>query len=337
MDRIICSGSPHIKAKSTTRRIMIDVCIALLPACVMAVVFFGWNAVYMLVFSTLFAVLSEVVYSLIKKEKFASIIKQLDFTSVVTGMLIGLNMPPLGISMVYVPILASVFAIVVVKMLFGGTGRNIVNPAIAGRIFVFMSFTMIMTGSYVLPNVGSLSGVEVTSGATILTQIYNSFAGVGSVAKMGLTNLDLFLGTGVAGCIGETSKAALLLGFIYLVARGVLNIQYPVIYIVLTGVFTVLFNGFNFSYFIPSMLTGGLFLGAIFMATDYVTTPNTTIGKYIYFALLALLTAGLRQACKMETVSFAILLMNLLVPLMDKYIVPKPFGYKKEKSKKEAS
>ena len=151
-----------------------------------------------------------------------------------------------------------------------------------------------------------------------------------------LSNWDLLLGTGLAGCIGETCKLALILGGIYLAVLGIINIGYPVIYVAVTGLFTVALNGFNFGYFLPAILSGGLMLGAIFMATDYTTTPNTTLGNIIYFVMLGLITAGLRQATHMEVVSFAILFMNLFVPLIDKFVLPNPFGYKKIKKAKGA-
>lgn len=138
----------------------------------------------------------------------------------------------------------------------------------------------------------------------------------------------------MAGCIGETCKLAIILGGIYLVCRGVLDFRWPLVYLLTAGLFTVALNGFDFAYFFPSLFTGGIMLGAVFMATDYVTTPNTKAGNYVYFILLGLLTAGLRQATGIEVVSFAILLMNLTVPLIDKWIYPRPFGYRR--IKKEA-
>ena len=146
-----------------------------------------------------------------------------------------------------------------------------------------------------------------------------------------LSNLDLLLGTGVTGCIGETCKIALILGGIYLVYKKIINPLYPIVYIGVTGLFTVCLSGFDFNLFLPSILSGGLILGAIFMATDYTTSPNTFLGNLLYFFLLGLLTAGLRKATGMEVVSFAILLLTLVVPLIDKFIINKPFGYNKVK------
>ncbi len=335
------SPSPHIKAPKTTKSIMISVCIALLPACIMGVVYFGINALLILLLSTLSAIASEYVYLLIMKKSLKEINKKFDFTSCVTGLLIGMCMG--SQTPLYVPVFASVFAVIVVKMIFGGTGKNVVNPAIAGRIFAFMSFTAVMASNWIEPSIagifggqasipaGNTNSTELIAGATVLTNLLAEKGGLPS-----LSVLDLLLGTGVTGCIGETCKIALILGAIFLACTGVINVIYPLIYVAVTGLFTVCLFGFNFAYFLPSVLSGGLILGAFFMATDYTTSPNTTLGNVIYFILLGLLTAGLRFATKIEVVSFVILLMNLVVPLIDKFIVNKPFGYKKQKKVKGA-
>lgn len=326
---LIFSASPHVKAPRTTRTIMMHVCIALLPACIMGIIYFGLSALLLLVVSVLSAILSEFVYLLITGKNFKQFLKQFDCSSCVTGLLIAMCMG--SQTPVYAPILANVFAIIVVKMLFGGTGKNLVNPAITGRIFAFMSFTALMAGGWVLPSIASISGgtsLSPTTGATVLTGLYD---GTGLPT---LSNVDLLLGTGLAGCLGETCKLALIVGGIYLAVIGIINIGLPIIYIAVTGLFTVALNGFNFAYFLPSILSGGLILGALFMATDYTTTPNTLLGNLIYFTMLGLLTAGLRQATGIETVSFVILLMNLTVPLIDKFIINKPFGFVKEKKDK---
>ena len=363
MSNYVYSSSPHIKSPRTTRRIMIDVCIALLPACIAGCILMGtaspatpelgWLSFMHLAICCITAVASEWVFMLCCKKPFKQILREFDFTSLVTGLLIGMNLYPT--SKWYVGIFASIFAIVVVKMLFGGTGKNIVNPAIAGRIFAFIAFGAAFGGvmGYMGPGNNTwalnspVSGGTVTAGATPLRTLFNS------QYTSSLTNLDLFLGTGVAGCIGETCKLALIVGGIYLVIRGVLNFRWPLVYIATTGVVSVLIawidgcralpnsNGVMIGVefekaigqFLPSILSGGLILGAIFMATDYVTTPNTKLGNYIYFALLGVLTAVLRKAVKGEAVSFAILLGNILVPLFDLVIRRKPFGYVKPEKK----
>lgn len=374
MAQYVYSSSPHIKSHNTTRKIMIDVCIALLPSCIAGCVLMGiahpvfsdlgWLSAMQLLICCATSVIAEFVYLLCCKKPFMTILREFDFTSVVTGLLIGMNMYPT--SKWYVGVLASVFAIVVVKMLFGGTGKNIVNPAIAGRIFAYIAFGVGLGGK--IGFVNTLTGGDmavnspisdgfVTAGATPL-QVW-----LGGEGSSTLTNLDLFLGTGVPGTIGEICKLALIVGGIYLVVRGVLNFRWPLVYVATTGLVSVLIawiDGVNsletvnsimvgvkfeeaWSAFLPSILSGGLILGAIFMATDYVTTPNTKLGNYVYFVCLGILTAVLRRVTKVEVVSFAILLMNLLVPLFDLYIRRRPFGYvkpqkeKKEKAQKEGN
>ena len=316
MEKVIVSDSPHIRGKRTTRGIMLDVTVALLPAAVMGCVFFGVSALITILISVAASAATEFVYCLCLKKKPFDIVRSFDFTSVVTGLLLAMCLP----SHVkwYVPLISAVFSIAVVKMLFGGTGKNIVNPAITGRVFAFIAFQSMMVSGWVAPTISALDG-SVTTGATQLTSI---LGGNGYSVSL----LDMFLGTGMAGCIGETCKLALLIGGIYLVARKVIKWQFPVIYIVVEGFVAVCLAKFDFAQFLPSILSGGLFLGAIFMATDYVTSPNSTAGNYVYFVALGILTAVLRAATKIEVVSFAILLMNLLVPLINAYIRPRPFG-----------
>ena len=312
MEKLLISNTPHIRASVTTRRIMIDVMIALVPATVAAIVFFGWRAALIIFLSLATCALSEAIFKLIGGQNIKQIVKSYDFTSSVTGLLLGLNFG--SQTPWYVVVLSGVFAIIVVKMLFGGTGKNFVNPAIAGRVFAIISFGSIVGSGWLKANVGAIAPAQ------------------NSVPSL----IDLFLGTGVMGSIGETSKLCLLIGGIYLVIRRVIDWKYPVIYIVLTGLSTSLIK-WNISLFLPSILSGGLFLGAIFMATDYVTTPNTKLGNLIYFAVLGVLTGIFRAVTGGEVVSYCILLMNVTVPLIDRFIIPRPFGYeKKEKVKKEA-
>ncbi len=330
------SHSPHVKAPKTTRQIMLHVCIALIPAIVMSIVYFGLNAFLLILVSLASAVLSEFVYNLIIKKSFKEIISEFDCSTCVTGLLVALSMG--SQTPLYVPAMASVFAIIVVKMIFGGTGKNLVNPAIAGRIFAFMSFTSLMASGWIAPSISNIlaltpittsGGDAVTTGATVLGQLLDGGA-------TELSNLDLLLGTGVSGCIGETCKVALIAGGIYLAVMGIINILYPVIYIAIAGLMSVALNGFDFAIFLPSILSGSLIFGAIFMATDYTTSPNTLLGNIIYFVLLGVVTAALRYFTKIEVISFVILLMNLIVPLIDKFVITKPFGYKKpEKAKGE--
>ncbi|MBR1747414.1 MAG: RnfABCDGE type electron transport complex subunit D [Clostridia bacterium] len=316
------SGSPHIRRKRTTKGIMLDVLIALLPATIAGLVYFGGRAAVTIVLSLFGAVATEFVWLLCRKTSIKEILKQFDFTSLVTGLLLALTLPPLAYEYFYIPLLSSVFAIGVAKMLFGGTGKNIVNPAIAGRVFAFISFQSPMVSGWLAPNFGRIGGVDAVSAATPLTAMLGE--GLGSV---GISNVDLLLGTGVLGCIGETCKVALLVGFVYLIVRRVVKWQWPIIYVAVTGLLSCALGG-SMSYFLPSILSGGLILGAIFMATDYVTSPNNKWACFVYYVVLGVITALLRFGTKIEVVSFAILLMNLTVPLFNMWIRPRPFGSK---------
>lgn len=322
MDIVQISGTPHVRKKRSIRGIMLDVLIALLPATVMGIVYFGARAAFTIALCLVCSFATEVVWLLCKKTSFKEILRQFDCTSLVTGLLLALCMPAVDYRYWYVPVLASVFAIGVVKMLFGGTGRNIVNPAVTGRVFAFISFQSVMVSGWLTPLVGPLNSNVVVSGNTPLTAMFKD--GLGAIQ---VSQLDLFLGTGVMGCIGETCKAALLVGFVYLVVRRVIKWQWPVIYIAVTGLISCAMGG-SMAYFVPSILTGGLFLGAIFMATDYVTSPSNAVAGYVYYILLGVVTALLRFGTGIEVVSFAILLMNLLVPLLNTYLRPRPFGAK---------
>lgn len=321
----MASTSPHVSSSVTTKRIMLDVVIALLPCFIAGIIFFGVKTLLVVGLAIISSVGAEVVFNLLKKKSFRQAV-DIDFTSLVTGFLIGLALN--ANSAWYIPVFASIFAIIVVKMIFGGTGKNIVNPAIAGRCFVFISFLGSATSNMATnwPTSGGL-----TTGATPLTDML-----VEGVNAVKLSNLDLFIGYNLTGCIGETCKIAIIVGFIYLVVRKVIDFKLPLIYVAVTGLFTVVLKGFDFAYFLPTILSGGLMFVAVFMATDYVTTPNTKLGNLIYFVALGILTAILRIACKIEVVTFAVLLMNFIVPLIDKWIIPKPFGVTKTtKSAKE--
>ena len=332
---LIVSPAPHIKTRRTTRTIMLDVLIALLPASAAGIVFFGWEAAVFIAISLAGAFLTELVWYLIQHKVWTDsgilkdFFRQFDFTSLVTGLLLALCLPA-QIEAWYMPLLGSIFAVGVAKMLFGGTGKNIVNPALAGRIMLFISFTAMTM--YPAANFGPIAtdaaNFDPSAGST---QLGNFLSG-----QPMLSALDLFLGTGVAGCIGETCKLALLVGYLYLCVRGVIKWYLPLLYIVTTGLFAMaLEGGFGINLFAEAIFSGGLFLGAIFMATDYVTTPKTTLGNIIYFIALGLFTAGLRKAVGIEVVSFAIFLMNFIVFLLDLVIRSRPFGSVKTRRAKQ--
>jgi len=326
---------------------MIDVIIALVPCCAAAIVFFGWYSLAIMAIAVVTAVATEAVYSLVYRKAWKDfkgtmlqIVCDFDFTSVISGLILALVLPTaynvkgeMILLPWYIPFLGSIFAIALCKMLFGGTGRNLVNPADTARVFLFISFTAMLTGCVgtcvINPIFAPSADIsEVLSGATPLTAM---LAG----NKETLSALDLFLGTGVDGSMGETCKIAILVGFAYLAIRRVIKWYYPLIYILTAGVFAVMLEGFDFAYFLPSVLSGGLMFGAVFMATDYSTSPKSTLANVIYFVCLGLLNAGLRKATGIEVTSFCILLMNCLTPMIDRYIPRRPFGYVREKKAKK--
>lgn len=340
-NQVVISTPPHVKSPRTTKGIMLDVVISLIPAAVMGIVYFRLNAFILILTSVLASVATEFVYFFIANKGFGqkcknagkvckNWLKRFDYTSIVTGLILALIIPPA--TKWYEVLLGAIFSIAVVKMLFGGTGRNLVNPAATGRIFMFMSFTITV---YSICKVDPVSlDSEIFTGATHLSGYLLQGQAAGKVAWV-----DLLLGTGLAGCIGETCKIALIIGYIYLVVRKVIKWWQPLLYVVLSAFLSVCLAAiggtFQIGLFIDYALSGGLMFGAIFMATDYVTSPKGIYGQIVYYVVLAVLTSVLRYLTKIEVVSFVIVLMNLIVPLIDTYIVRKPFGYKKVKKQKE--
>jgi len=322
MSELVFSVSPHVKSNNSTRKVMLSVIISLLPVSIVGIVYFGVTALMTILTAVISALLAEIVYELICGKKFKDIILSLDYSSAVTGLILALIIPANW--HLYVPCLSSIFAVIVVKMLFGGTGMNLVNPAAAGRIFAFISFTTIMN-AFPLPSVSAINDTVIT-GATSL----QSFLSDGT----SLSLVDLLLGSGVAGAIGETCKIAILIGWIFLAVRKIIVPFLPAISIATAGLVAVCLNGFDFSAFLPTVLSGGLLFGAVFMATDYATNALTLKGNIIFFILFGALTAVLRHFTGYETASFAILLCNILVPIINKITLSKPFGYKKHKEAK---
>lgn len=304
------SVSPHIRDKSNTTKIMFDVCIALLPTLAFGVWHFGFNALIVIVSSVVSCVISEIVFDLIAKRP----ISVGDLSAVVTGLIIALNMPP-EIAW-WVPFIGGVFAIIVIKMLFGGIGQNIMNPALGARCFLLISFASRMT-DFTVDGISSATPLaELKAGGTV-------------------DLLDMFIGL-QSGCIGEVSVLCILVGGLYLIARKVITPRIPLIYIASTLVFIYIFNivkgnDVTVNYMLGELLTGGLMAGAFFMATDYTTSPITKGGQVIYALLIGFLTACFRVlGSSAEGVSYAIIISNLVVPLIEKISVPKPFGMKKK-------
>lgn len=309
------SMSPHVRAQNTTKSLMRDVVIAMLPTLAFGVYHFGLNALMVIAVCIVTCVLSELLFELIAKKP----ITVFDYSAVVTGMILAINLP--ATATWWMCVLGGMFAIIVVKMLFGGLGQNFMNPALAARCFLLISFASRMSDF-------SIDGV---SSATPLAQL-----AAGDQPDL----LTLFIGYH-GGCIGEVSSLAILVGAAYLIIKKVITVRIPFTYIISTLVFiyiinVVMGNDVTLNYMAGQLLSGGLLVGAFFMATDYVTSPVTPRGQYVYGVLLGLLTALFRMlGSSAEGVSYAIIISNLLVPIIEKITIAKPFGCEKAKGGKE--
>lgn len=306
------SSNPHIRAKDTTGKIMLTVVIALLPAAFFGIYNFGLRALLIIAICVASTVLTEYIFEKICKKK----VTIGDFSAVVTGLLLALNLP---VSVPWwIPAVGGIFAILVVKMLFGGLGQNFMNPALAGRCFLLISFTSIMTNF----------DCDAYTGATPLAALK---------AGQGVNVMDMIIGR-TAGTIGETSMIAIVIGACILILAGIIDLKVPGSYIVSFAVFVALFAALsgrmvNGAYLSAQLSGGGLMLGAFFMATDYVTRPVTKKGQYVYGIFLGFLTAVFRIfGASAEGVSYAIIIGNLLVPLIEKYTMPRAFGKGGERS-----
>lgn len=307
MKKLIVSTSPHIKSPVTTQNIMLDVLIALAPATVMAVVLFGLRALLIIGVCVVTAVVSELLFNIINKRKQTV----LDLSATVTGLLLALNLPLTAT--VWQCIVGSIFAIIVVKCLFGGLGHNFANPAITARIFLLLSFSTTIAGGT------SPQLVDVVASATPLAAI-----------KDGATHqlpslLHMLIGLR-GGAIGEVCSIALTLGYIYLVVKKVIHFETPLIFVATVFLLSWLIKG-DITIALYQVLGGGLLLGAIFMATDYVTTPINRVGKMVFALGCGLITVLIRfYGNYPEGVSFSILLMNILSPYIEKLCKKKAFG-----------
>ena len=300
------SSSPHVRNKITTQSIMFDVAIAMIPASVYGVWQFGMHALLVLIATVVACVLSEYVYEKLMKKP----ITISDGSAVVTGMILALNMPPQ--IPLWMPCLGGVFAIIVVKQLYGGLGQNWMNPALAARCFLLISFAGKMT-TFTEPF------SDAVASATPLAQL-----------KAGETVdvMAMFVGR-IPGTIGEVSVIALLIGAAYLVWRRVISLRIPLTYIATVAVFAAIYSGFDMYYVAAHICGGGLIFGAFFMATDYVTSPITPKGQYVFGICLGLLTALFRIfGGSAEGVSYAIIFCNILTPLIEKYTLLTAFGKK---------
>lgn len=330
VNKLTVSASPHVKSAETTTGIMLDVIIALVPAGIAAGIIFGWRAIAVIAVSVASCVLAE--YLSRKAMKRPQTIG--DLSAVVTGILLAYNLP--STMPFWEVVFGGVVAIVVVKQMFGGIGQNFLNPALAARIILMSAFPSRMSaGAFAGTNQVGWA-VDTVTGATPMG--YTSLEGVADGAP---TLLQMFLGT-TSGCIGEVSCLALLLGGIYLIVRKVISPIIPCVYIGTVFVFVFLASGFDWYNAVYQVLGGGLFLGAIFMATDYTTSPITKKGKVIFAVCLGLLTCVIRLWGSLpEGVSFSIILMNIFVPRIESATVPKPLGYikpvKEKKAKEDAA
>ena len=311
------SSSPHVRAKDSTSKVMLWVIISMLPMVAFGTYNFGLRALLLVVVTVLACVASEYVFNIImhKKQTIG------DYSAVVTGMILGLNMP---VSLpVWEAILGAVFAIIVVKMMFGGLGQNFMNPALAARCFLLIAFAADMTNF----------SCDSYTGATPLALIRQN----GGMIPEGLNVMDMLTGR-IAGTIGETSVIAILIGAIILVLTGVINLRIPASYIITFAILMFVFgpSQFDTTYVVAQLCGGGLMFGAFFMATDYVTSPITPMGQILFGICCGVLTAVFRLiGANAEGVSFAIILSNLLVPLIEKITIPRAFGVVKVKAKKE--
>jgi len=300
MKSFTMSAAPHIHSGASTTKVMLDVIIALLPASVAAVVIFGIQALWIILTCVAAAVVSEFLFNAVTGRKQTVC----DLSAVVTGLLLALNLStnvPL-----WQCVVGSVFAIIVVKCLFGGIGCNFANPAITARVFMLITFSAVAGGS-----------TELYAGATPLELI-----GTEGAQLPGMMNM--FMGT-YGGAIGETSSLALLIGFAYLLVRKVISWHIPVVFIATVFVLSLVAGGANFALY--QILAGGLFIGAIFMATDYVTSPITKKGKIVFALGCGVITFVVRYFCSYpEGVSFSILIMNIFVPIIERFTRNIPLG-----------
>ncbi len=311
-DKLLITSSPHVRDPRTVRGLMLDVVISLVPAVIAGAVLFGLRSLLVILTSIVSAVVSEMIYQKMVKRS----VTITDYSAVITGLLLALTLPP-NVP-VWIPIIGSVFAIIIVKQLFGGLGTNFVNPALAARAFLLAAWPLHMTQDWVTP----MTYDAVTSATPLL-----AFNGTG---QADLTLGKLLLGQRL-GSLGETSIVALLLGGIYLVIRDVIDFRIPIGYLGSLAIGTWIF-GAPGTFFqgdpLGAICLGGAFLGAFFMATDYVTSPVTSRGRLYMGIGAGIITLVIRLwGGYPEGVTYAILFMNLVTPLIDRYVVPRYYGY----------
>ena len=309
MSNFVISSSPHLRDNTTTKRIMQDVCVALLPSAIVGVLFFGYRSAIIILLAIISAVLSEKLYCKISHTYDTTG----DFSAVVTGLLLAMNLP--ATVPYWMPVIGAAIAILLCKEIFGGLGHNFINPALASRAILSLSWASLMN-NFVNPQFLHLMGVDTVASATPIGSGYGAY-----------TMADLFIGN-IPGTIGETCKIALLIGAGYLFVRQIISWHIPVAFIGTFAVCYFIATRFNFAETCYQVLTGGLILGAFFMATDYSTSPTTSTGKLIFGFGCGLLLFIFRfcKSSKAEWCSFAILLMNVVSPLIERVTIYKSFG-----------
>ena len=320
-NKLIVSSSPNVRTNKDTSYIMKQVVIALLPATLAALFFFRLSALNVIFFCVTGSVGAEFLCQKISKQE--STIG--DFSAVVTGLLLAFNVP--ASLPWWMCLLGAAFAIIVVKMVFGGIGNNFVNPALAARAFLLASFPVAMTlWTRTGVNWVSSGNIDAYTTATPLSFLKAGSNGVSSLADSGISISNMLIGN-IGGCIGETSAVLIILGGLYLMYKGIINYVIPTFYICTVAILMFILGGFNFTFVIYELLAGGLMLGAFFMLTDYTTSPMTKKGKIIYAVLAGLITTVIRlYGGYPEGVSYSILFVNIMTPLIDKYTKTKVFG-----------
>lgn len=317
--KIVVSATPHVRSKDSVQSVMRDVLIGLLPATVMGIVYFGIRAAIIIAISIISSVFFEFIWQKGMKKK----VTISDLSAAVTGLLLAMNMP--ATAPLWMPVVGSVFAIIIAKQLFGGLGQNFINPALAGRAFLLASYPIAMT-SWVAP------GADAVSTATPLATLK-----AGGFIPAQADYINGLLGTNIGGCIGETCALALIIGGVYLIYRQVISWRIPVVYIATVAVLTGFLgrNGLMTGFPLYEILVGGVMLGAFFMATDYASSPVTATGQLIMGLGCGILTSLIRvYGGYPEGVSYSILIMNLAVPLIDRYTKPTIFGALPKEAKK---
>lgn len=314
---IIVSGTPHVRSKESIQSIMRDVVIALIPASVMGIYYFGFKALMLIAVSIVSSLVFEWGYEKILKKP----ITVSDFSAVLTGLLLALNLP--ATASWWVPVVGSFIAIVLGKQFYGGLGQNFINPALIGRAFLVAAYPTQTTGA------AFATGRMDVDASTYATPLAELKAGTALVNGDAIKNA--LIGN-VGGCIGETCAIALLIGGVYLIVKHIISWRIPVIYIAVVFILTTIMRGNGVIGGVYEIFVGGLMLGAFFMATDYVTSPISAKGQVIFAVGCGLLTSFIRvYGGYPEGVSYSILIMNLAVPLIDRYTRPRIFGEVKAK------